>query len=1067
MPSCELCSADLQDGARFCSSCGAPVGGAGQGPLGGGFSRLALSTDVRGRLLTDIEGEHRLVTVVFADLTSFVKRTRDLHPEEAMQLVNRLLEAMVETLLRYGGRVDRFLGDGLLAVFGIPETHEDDPERAVRAALDIRERAEELELGVAVGINTGRVYFGPVGSSLHEELTVMGPVVNLAARLQTEAKEGQVLIGLSTRSHVYAAFDLHPLTVKVKGIEEPIQAYLAERLLDHPDKVRGVEGLQAELVGRDRELDRLESACELAGGRFVTLVGEAGVGKSRLAAEFHHRFVKRGGVWLEGRGLELTRHVGYGPIRDMLRRSVGNPDTAVETLRRSIRELTTAGRLSQDWLEEVGPFLVALVAEEGLEDPRVVRAAPQQRKSITATAISDYLEALVGDRPTVVFLDDLHWSDELTIDLLARLIPRLDSSPVTLLGSYRPDPGSPGQELLKRAMAASPESFETLLLRELSESDSRQMIRSLLAVDRLPGSLEEFVLARAEGNPFYLEELVRSLIQNGVIFRNGVGWRASGEISELGVPDSVQALVMSRVDRLDRQVRRCAQIASVLGRRFIRPLVESIAKRDVEKDLDILTDAGIVYAERLVPVEEYTFVHALSQEAVYETLLPSRRAELHEAAAEIMERLFPAEIEALAYHYERSRNHAKAVEYLLAAGERAMEAFVTGAALGYLDRGSERVGCMHRDEDRRQWESRFRARRGEMLERLARHEEARAELKCALELAAHGPSEEAGLHRLLGQTHRLQGQFEKAHASYDEAERVLDASLERDSTSHRRAWIEIQKERAFALYFGGREYELPEHNARTAQVVEEHGSAVQRVDHLIGRLLSDFRRHRFAVPPGVVSDARRALELASEAADVGRIAELRFALGFALLWADECDGAEEMLLKALRDADRIGDVMLENRALSYYATCLRRLDRPSDTRRVSQLAWEAARELKDGYYQGHALANLCWTNWRDGSFAEARRLGVGAYAAWGKKEDHRGKGLGTEFAFLAVWPLAAMALEAGDVAEALDHLRHLASPWERTVPSDLREAIDEAWSGAGGLDTVTWAVQLARHYRLL
>lgn len=1061
---CVNCLASLRVGDRFCGFCGTPVTGKEQGALVSGFQELELGAEMRRRLLTDIKGEHRLVTVFFADLTSSVKRTQNLHAEEATLLVNSLLEAMVEILVHYGGRIDRFLGDGLLAVFGIPETHEDDAERAVRAALDIQERAADLALGVTIGINTGRVYFGPVGSSLHEELTVMGPVVNLAARLQGQAQEGQILIGPATRSHVYSAFELTPVSLEIKGLEGQVSAYLVEHLLTYPSKPRGIEGLRARLVGRDLELEHLLRASQCDGCRFVSLVGEAGVGKSRLADEFRREFTARGGTWLEGRCLELTRELGYGPIRDLFTREFRSQPSRQDDLYLSVRQLIGTGRLPEDWLEQLGPFLGALiVGAKG--DPRVEHVAPAQRKALTAAAVGDFLEAFIGDTPTVLFVDDLHWADELSIDLLAHLAPRLRSSPVLLLGCYRPGEDSPVKSLEERAETGTGFRFETLQLNELGAGECREMIRSLFTAEAGAESVEGWILAHAEGNPFYVEELVRSLVQKGLVHQEGESWSFNGELTDLEVPDSVQALVMSRLDRLDRPVQRTAQLSSVLGRSFTRPLVETLVGDEVQGDLDALTEAGIIFPEGNGPAGTYSFVHALSQQAVYGTLLPSRRTELHAKVAEILELLFPDEVEALTYHFERSRNHSKAVEYMLAAGEKAMDAFLTEAALGYLDRGLQRLQKVPL-EDRESLTWRFRARRGEMLERLARHEEARSDLQMALECAPEDPLEAARLHRLIGQTHRLQGEFERAHDSYDEAERMLRTGVSHGSKAFYQAWIEVQKERAFALYWGGREDELPEHSARMAKVIESHGSVSQRIDHLIGRLLSSFRAHRFVVPPEIVAIGKTAHRMAKEAADIGRIAEVEFAAGFASLWGDELDEAEPLLKKAARDARRIGDVMLENRALSYHATCLRRLERPGEAHQAALLALGAARALEDHYYEGHSLANLCWSEWRQGNFGEARRYGQDACEAWGRRKEGQRRGLATDFAFLAVWPLVAMAVESGGLSEARKHLRYLTPPWERAMREELRKCVEKALRSDSEARDFREAIRLARREHL-
>jgi class 3 adenylate cyclase len=334
--------------------------------------------------MSNLRGEERLVTVVFADLTESVRRTSELSPEEATELVNPLLEAMVELMVRHGGRIDRFLGDGVLAVFGVPATHEDDPIRAVRAAIALRERAHSLDLSVSAGINTGRVYFGPVGSSLHEELTVMGPTVNLAARLQSAAGGDVVLVGEATEAHVRNAFHLARVTLMVKGLDEPVTGYRAESVVDHPDKVRGIEGLRAGLVGRDTELGILHRSLD-GGGQTIFVVGEAGLGKTRLVSELNTLVAARGGNWLEGRCLELTSHVPYAPFIDLLHRHLRTSGS--DTLEGALTQSVRAGSLDEERVTQISPYLRELLGHrngENLADMDPATAEQQKMRIIDA-----------------------------------------------------------------------------------------------------------------------------------------------------------------------------------------------------------------------------------------------------------------------------------------------------------------------------------------------------------------------------------------------------------------------------------------------------------------------------------------------------------------------------------------------------------------------------------------------------------------------------------------------------------------------------------------------------------
>ena len=1021
MSKCLACGENSADDARFCSQCGAPFEDT---------SRIA--ADTREQVFTTLRGEERLVTVVFADMSESVRRTTGLDAEEATGLVNPLLEAMVELMTRYGGRIDRFLGDGILAVFGVPSVHEDDPIRAVWAALELRERAQELGLPVTVGVNTGRVYFGPVGSSVHEELTVMGPTVNLAARFQSAASAGEVIVGASTEAQARAAFSLTAMTLAIKGIAEPVTAFRAERQLDHPDKVRGIADLETGLVGRETELDRLMQA--RAGGGAVALVGHAGVGKSRLAAELHAALSSGDGEWLEGRCLEISRATPYAPFQDLFLRHLSSADSlsAVEV---SLRELTEAGALAGDRATDIAPFLVYLL---GLgwgdrRDAAVTEAEPEVRHGLTVDAVATYLVARSRRRPIVVFIDDVHWADPLSLDVVSRLAT-VGSTQLLVLTTSRP-PSSAWADMVQAP-------FEELTLGELDRDDARALLSALLDVDGVSGSLAEQILDQAQGNPFYVEELLRSLIQRGAITRGDRGWQMTTDDIALEVPPSVEGVLMARFDRLPWDTRRAAKAASVLGMTVDESLFAALVGPGLEDELANLVDAGIVAP---AAGEGYAFVHALTREAIYMNLLPSQRAELHEGAAVILEDLAPSAVERVAHHYENSRNDLKAVEFLWRAGEHALDAFTTESARAYLTRGLHRTESLDGSEQPL-WRGRIQARLGELSVRLAEHEAAQSSLRTALAEMDPDPLERARVWRLLGQSHRLQREYDEAHRAYDQAEQALEG-LGEDPVA-KRAWVDVARERSLTLYFGGRGREMAEHSQRVEPIVDQYGTAAQQSDFLLGRTLQSFVEHRFVLAAETVDLARRAASLA-ENADPGRIAETRFVLGFSLLWADRLEEAAEVLTSAVTLTGRVGNATELCRALAYRAVAMRRLGLVDEAEQAAQEALGSARAIGLSYYAGHARAVQCWVEWKRATGACDRVAGE-AYDAWGQEEGDGSRGLSSEFAWLAVWPRAAEAHRQGDTAIAIDHLQLLQVPWERPMPADLAAKVAETVESRSG-----------------
>ncbi len=894
----------------------------------------AIDPSIRDRVLTNLRAEHRLCTVVFADMTASVRRTRDLDAEGATRLVNPLLETMVELMVHHGGRIDRFLGDGLLAVFGVPSAHEDDPLRAVRAAVELRERAADLGLDVTVGVNTGRVYFGPVGSSLHEELTVMGPVVNLAARLQGAAGAGEVIIGSATREHVHAAFELRSMSLDIKGMDAPVPAFSVERLAHNPDKVRGIEGLSAGLVGRSDELFTLIDSIEKGPG-VVAVVGEAGLGKSRLARELRS---SQAGAWLEGRCSPLTEVVPFSGFVDILTARFGGWSAVADRL----DELG----LDQDARNEIDPFLRHLLGA----DPEAETIEPELRRRLTIDALRRWMvaEATVGG--AVLFLDDIQWADPLTVEAIVALADDL-----AVVVTSRPSPEGPLAAVSDRV---SP--IEIVRLRPLTDEQVVDLVRQLLTVSQLPAEREAALVAWAGGNPFYVEELIRSLIQRDMIELVDERWQPKASTIELVLPESIEGLVMSRYDRLDTPSRKAGQVAAVLDGPFTDLLFREVAGDQLAEELTVLA-AG----EFMQQVDgNWSFSHDLVKEAVYASLLPSQRRDLHHSVAEAVGRIDPRNHDALAFHFERTDDHVAAATHLLAAAHRAADEFANETAASHVRRGLDRLALIDDDSE---WRHDYLVLRAELAERSGRYSDALADLDAARSLVAADGPEAAEIWRLTGRVHRLMDHPDLAFEAFAKAEAMLDPE------THPGAWVDVQVDVASAMYFGGRAQDLPELIERTGPLVERHGTPSQLAEFVGFSAFHRFVTEHFRLSEETVEICRRALALSSAGTDRRQLTEARFRMGFSLLWADYIDEAVGQLEQGLADARRIGDVMTETRATAYLAIALRRQGLVEQTHQAGLVALEAADRVDDSYYRGHAQAVMGWARWRRGELVEAER----------------------------------------------------------------------------------------------
>ena len=627
--------------------------------------------------------------------------------------MNGAFEHLIAPVYRYEGTLARLMGDAVLAFFGAPIAHEDDPERAVRAGLEIvsgvegyrveAQRRWGIDFDVRVGINTGLVVVGAVGSDLRVEYTAMGDAVNVAARMEQTAQPGTVRISEHTHKLVQPLFEFEPIgPIEVRGREESLRAFRVVRTLEERGSLRGIEGLRSPLVGRDAELSRLLAAAEGARagqGRIVALQGEAGLGKSRLVAELRTALEQQELLpelhWSEGRSLSYETATAYAPVRQIVCGLLGvRPEdsraTAWDRLESEVRRLAP-GRVGA-----VAPYLGALIDAEVPPEhhDRTAYLQPPQLRSEIFRATVELLEALAAERPLVLVFEDLHWGDSATIELVGELMRLAESSPAMLLLVYRPNREDAAWQLHETAEREHPHLYDALRLAPLDTADTRDLVASLLAVDGLSEPVRALILEKAEGNPFFVEEVIRSLIDRGIVLREGDRWIATSGAADVAVPDTLSAVLTTRLDQLAESTYAVAQAASVIGREFRYD--ELVAAQEDERGLDEalleLQRRELVREVARVPKRVYRFKHVLVQEVAYETVLLRRRIELHAAVGAFLERLQPERVEDIADHFLRAREPARALPFLVSAGERAARSYILPEAESRLERAIELMG---------------------------------------------------------------------------------------------------------------------------------------------------------------------------------------------------------------------------------------------------------------------------------------------------------------------------------------------------------------------------------------
>lgn len=552
-----------------------------------------------------LTGERKPVTALFADVVGSTTLAERMDPEDWTAMMNEAFDEMSKAVFRYEGTIAQLQGDAMVAFFGAPVAHEDDPDRAVRAALDMVAAIDEfarqlkasdgIDFRIRAGINTGPVVVGNVGTDLRYEYTALGDAMNVAARMQAAADPGSVLITASTRRLVADAFETEDLgEIVVKGKTEPVHAYRVVAAKAAPDRKRGLEraGIRSPMVGRDDQLHALRSLYDVvqAGrGRVAFLVGEPGIGKSRLLSEFRVWVLDHAAAdesttgaptWVEGRCVSYGRNLPYHLIQDIVRSALEMPG-ATETAGRDTLDRQLAALLG-DEAGDTAPYLAHLLgmplhpeeADRALLDPETMQGR-------YTASVHRLLRALSGRGPVVLVCEDVHWADPASVASISQLLPLAAQLPVLFIAALRADIDSAGWKLATAARESFGDALTEIHLRPLSETDSRDLVANLLEIDSLPMTVRESILTRADGNPFFVEEVIRMLIEQGVIERQADRWVATAEIGSIEIPETLHGLLLARIDQLPDAAKRSLRVASVIGRQFpVRVLERVLGKSE-------------------------------------------------------------------------------------------------------------------------------------------------------------------------------------------------------------------------------------------------------------------------------------------------------------------------------------------------------------------------------------------------------------------------------------------------------------------------------------------------------
>ena len=760
---CARCGSENEAGVRICGSCGSSVErrcstcGANV-PLDFAYCGVCGARADERPATPAQRSDRRTVTALFADLSGFSRLAEQLDPEDLTVLLNDCFGALMVEVKAYDGWLEKQIGDALVAVFGAPVAHENHAERAVRTALAMQERMRAFNaahggsvrpLELHIGINTGLVVLAPGIETEHgaDEFVVLGDTVNVAARLQQTATAGQVIVGETTYALTRGAFDYRKLPpLELKGKQERVTAYECLGARSEAGRaLRGAASLSSPIVGREAELAALAAALERVkrgGGGIVGVLGEPGVGKSRLLTEAR-RMSPREVRWLEGRSPPFGQSIAYFALVEIVKSDIGVRDDDGEDERWKKLERRISA-LFPDQLPEVLPYLAVLlgleVRTEFAERVRYLDGEAMRHQLFRASRL--YFDRLARERPTVLALDDFQWADHASEALVEHLLPLVHAVPLLVCWLARPETRGAGARLRELARGEHDRRYEEVVLGHLSQAESDRLVQNLLSSELSPRLRRVF--SRTGGNPFYVEELVRSLIESGAVVPDEAGarWRLVADVDELRVPHAVEGVVMARVDRLEEETKDVLRTAAVIGPSFSYALLQSVTQPDdlLERHLADLEQHGLVRKKQPDGDLAYAFSHGLVQEAVYESILIRRRRELHGRVGRSIERLFRERLDefypVLAYHFAAAEDWESASDYLLKAGDRAGEIAADAEAVMHYEQAIAAYSRAFGDD----WDPLERAtlerKLGEALFHRGENEQARAHMHSALSYLA-------------------------------------------------------------------------------------------------------------------------------------------------------------------------------------------------------------------------------------------------------------------------------------------------------------------------------------------
>ena len=989
--------------------------------------------------------ELRTVTVLSAEVAVPAGLASELGLEDLRDVVSRFLAAVIAEVETFGGTVTSVSGQGLQAMFGAPEAHEDDPERAARAAfralLTEGPGAEGGMPALRIGVETGPAVLGPIGGGARVEYGAVGDVVGLAAALQSRARPGSALVGPVTRAATDHLFTWGASEELAAGSEPLVATYLGKPRPRAPGRRLRLGG-RGPLVGRQAEMAVLGTALrELARGHgsVVLVTGEPGLGKTRLVQEGRKR-VARGTLWLEGRCASYASSTPYGLYQQLLANWAGvTPDQPEAVVRSALDKVLTTVQADS----ELYPLLARMM---GLSPGAALgRMSPGELQRATFAAWRSVVSRLVAAAPTVLVLEDLHWADPTSLRLTHGLARLAASRRLLLLTTSRPD-APPEAASLEDALAGSP-PVRRIVLGPLPGPAEEELARSLIGEAAASQEVLDAVLSSVDGNPLFLEERLTSLLETRALVRDQGVWRMSATAGRR-VPQALERLVRSRVDRLSPAARDAVRPASVLGIEFSFSLLTAVCAADepLGPALDELCARDLLQEVTRRPEPVFRFRHALIQEATYNGLLRAERRLLHGRAAWALEAASQSHLDEVAAmlgrHFAAAGETARAVRYFEMAGDHATAAFANdeaiasfGAAIAIVAEQSTAT------ETTANAAVELRAKLANVLWRTGRREQARVAFREALTLAGSAdPLRRAHLHTRLGRLEMVDRRYQAAAEAFDAAEALLGKDPGEQDAATADQWLELVVDGRICMYTTANKSELALATLETVRpVLEAKGTPARKHSFYVHLAQARVQQNRLRVDEDDIATMRRALTAAAQGDEEKDVGYGTLFLGLLLWLYGDLEAAREHLERSLAMAERIGEsILLGESLLGLALTALRRHDTEAVRALMTQVMAMADATARHDYLAG-AKACLAWLAWQDRRLADVITLSD-------ELAELMAATVGSGFSqgLVYLWPLIAVHLETGNVAGAVAAGRQLLQPGRLPLPDDLESALDAA-----------------------